>query len=75
VKLGIYSASQIWHCTLGNRFDLVLDVGRIGTLWGIMSLYILPPFFLLQAICAGTCKETEVVIWSGFPDGVHMSKN
>jgi hypothetical protein len=44
--------------TLGNGFDLLLDVGRIGTLWGVMSHYILPPFFLLQTIRAGTCEET-----------------
>jgi hypothetical protein len=38
VNLRTYSASRIWHCTLGNGFDLLLlDGGRIGTLWGIMS--------------------------------------
>jgi hypothetical protein len=55
---GTYSSSQIWHGTLGNGIDLLLDVGRIGTLWGVMSHFIVPPFFLLRAIRAGTCGET-----------------
>jgi hypothetical protein len=58
----LFRQSDLAVHLLGNGFDLRLDVGRIGTLWGIMLHYIIPPFFLSQAICAGTCEEKLVVI-------------
>jgi hypothetical protein len=61
----LFRQSDLALHLIGNGFDLLLDVGRIGTLWGIMSHYILPPF---------SCHKL-VVTWSGFAGGVHMSRN